>query len=505
MASRPDTRMQGYDTIVALTQNNLNAHFAFLCGVPDGISTRLELVFERDDVKLTAEMAPPTVQLVAQDVDNRSAIFLLHLREGMFEYWVGRGANEKKFKMPFKSWQIAFKVGFDSQAATDMALPDDVRKQLNNLGKGMFSIRQLFMDFQNANLAEWYMPATQTPGLEDDPDGDASDQFFLFMKKYLHQVQDAGHHILGYGVTVENPNQVQPESPSFPPTALELVTSAHQPGADKSNGLDTLCFLMMTQNRAWPNQRYPAAQTWVDAPDCFGTMAISKAQLFDQFLVPRLAKSLPLKTTLSTNDKGATLTTTHGGSFSVSGGKTTYSYKDDETHKVKGTFISPGDKYHHWYVGHSCDIELPASGDTIQITGSSYVEYDLQWTALYKSEIWNKSTIGWTATIAFTAGKDGKLKVAASAKVEKAKKTTGGDTGGDIAKFFNKESVDSQSDSVRSALTSILDWAAFATWVKNGLNGQNRFVFPGGQQFFFKNPQFNKEGDLLVELTYKVY
>ena len=39
--------------------------------------------------------------------------------------------------------------------------------------------------------------------------------------------------------------------------------------------------------------------------------------------------------------------------------------------------------------------------------------------------------------------------------------------------------------------------------IENALNHVNTFVFPGGRQFFMRNPAFNKNNDLLLELEYK--
>jgi hypothetical protein len=44
---------------------------------------------------------------------------------------------------------------------------------------------------------------------------------------------------------------------------------------------------------------------------------------------------------------------------------------------------------------------------------------------------------------------------------------------------------------------------SMAEGIKEALNGQQQFVFPGGGTFMMKDPSFNAEGDLLIGLNYK--
>jgi hypothetical protein len=48
-----------------------------------------------------------------------------------------------------------------------------------------------------------------------------------------------------------------------------------------------------------------------------------------------------------------------------------------------------------------------------------------------------------------------------------------------------------------------LDFRNVTTNLQSALQSSARFVLPGGQQFFYKNPIFNNNGDLIVEARYK--
>ena len=45
---------------------------------------------------------------------------------------------------------------------------------------------------------------------------------------------------------------------------------------------------------------------------------------------------------------------------------------------------------------------------------------------------------------------------------------------------------------------------SMAEGIQQALNGQQNFVFPGGGTFTMKDPVFNKEGNLLIGLNYKM-
>lgn len=57
---------------------------------------------------------------------------------------------------------------------------------------------------------------------------------------------------------------------------------------------------------------------------------------------------------------------------------------------------------------------------------------------------------------------------------------------------------------VNGALTKFATSAVDAQpQLEAALNGQNRFIFPGKDEFAMKDPIFNRAGDLMIGLTYR--
>lgn len=48
-----------------------------------------------------------------------------------------------------------------------------------------------------------------------------------------------------------------------------------------------------------------------------------------------------------------------------------------------------------------------------------------------------------------------------------------------------------------------MDVADVKSHIQSALNGQGRFIFPGGGTFDMKDPIFNNAGDLMIGLTYR--
>ncbi len=80
-----ETNLQGYDTVVALTQNNINANLKYLTGAKDGILPEVTLKIDAEDATLKAVMAPPTVKLNVPN-QNHTVVFIVSLRKGYFEF-----------------------------------------------------------------------------------------------------------------------------------------------------------------------------------------------------------------------------------------------------------------------------------------------------------------------------------------------------------------------------------------------------------------------------------
>jgi hypothetical protein len=297
MKTALETTMQGYDTVVAVTQNNINANFKYLFKLlrdkkreekikelkEKKIEDIEKKIKELKDIELydgsesiKANIAPPTIRLNVNG-DPSKAVFKLTLQEGILEYWMGRGPESKLVKQTIKNWVIGFKVDLNLTGSKWDDVPKNIKDKIEprtpdgEISSEIFSVRQLFMDFQNAFLTEFDKQDTFFPKEVADPekssklkDRELDDAFSNFLKHYLESCKkEQNVDILGYSITTKNPNNVKDIHPSFPPTSVTFATNLFLPdgtpkpdlssytaeGDSNVGGLDTLNFLMMTANR----------------------------------------------------------------------------------------------------------------------------------------------------------------------------------------------------------------------------------------------------------------
>jgi hypothetical protein len=159
------------------------------------------------------------------------------------------------------------------------ALPADLQARLGTLYPGaMFSVKQLFLDLSRSS-AIGCLPkiiATQfNPQILD-----------YIVSEYWKQIPPkAALFPLGYGVTLP---AADPTS-SITPTALDFVVSPYL-GTDGVSGLNTLNYLVMTNNHAMPPVA-PFSWSWVDAKkdeQSFHAVMSIRSGIFADFLRNRL-------------------------------------------------------------------------------------------------------------------------------------------------------------------------------------------------------------------------
>src|SRR4051812_22288041 len=91
--------------------------------------------------------------------NRRAALLTVRMPSGTFVYWTGVGPKAVKNTIAFADWSYAFQVSLDMRTIEQEALKasaavtQEVKDHLRNFSSDMFTVRHLFMDFQNANLA----------------------------------------------------------------------------------------------------------------------------------------------------------------------------------------------------------------------------------------------------------------------------------------------------------------------------------------------------------------
>jgi hypothetical protein len=562
MKTALETTMQGYDTIVAVTQNNINANLKFLYGERGGIQPSIKLYDENQEEGLEATIAPPTVRLNVNG-ETSKAIFKLNLKKGVLKYWKGRGPKAVLQEQAINNWVIGFKVDLNLTDSIEWEhVPQNIKDKIiprtstGEVSSEIFSVRQLFMDFQNAFLTELDKLDTFFPTEVADPtephklkDKDLDYTFFKFLENYIDSCRTNKVDILGYSVTTKNPNKVDIH-PSFPPTAVTFATNLFLPdGTPKPDlssytaesdssigGLDTLNFLMMTEHRSWPSSN-PSAPiwfgNWVTSKDEYGVVAVAKQLFVDNFLLPKLAETTTLESSYQLSNPKGTITevsydsklvTTRGKGFYTADSNELGSYNYNSGSKSTSIGIpGPGWKEEHtWTVTHTAKVQIPPGSNKIYVNGASVIRADcIHWHGIphhsLKDTWWRSGSTSWALTLTLSSVTTGALAVNVAPTEQELETSIRNNTkceeGGDwiealaeaLAHLF-RQKLDNFTDCIVSDLKSIYDdLARLVEEVEKSLNGTSIFVFPGSQEFKMKDPCFNNELDLLVKTEYEFY
>jgi hypothetical protein len=501
--------MQGYDAIVAVSQNNINANFKFLFGKDNGIRKRINLQIESEEATLVGEIRAPQVRL-RLDESPRKVLFIIDIKTGVLTYYTGRGPRAKQQTMPISNWKIALVVNLrlDDLDQRLVPIPSEVKAKLKNLAAGAFSIRQLFMDLQTADIATWD-PRESTIPDSLKTDGEALPIVQLMINKYLAQLRQNGHHILGYAVTVENPNLAYNWAPTIAPTDLNFYVNSYKPQNGNANdaGLDTLCYLLMTGNREMPSATPSWFGNWVQNTQEFGKASINKTNFFDQFLLPHLAKTTNICTKIDRyeNSWNVRIASTVGGKEykpTPDGG-----YYEDPHVKKFGNENTDNE----WSAIHSSKVSAAAGGNTIEIKGSSEMFYYTErWIGIKYHALSSMVKLGthldWSTVVTLRSVQRGELEVdVAQLKVEE-RVLDEDNFGARIDKTFVaglEEQCKTMVREVTAIVQHAVDPSTLQERITEQLRGLNTFVFPGGGDFKMTNPRFNEHRDLIVDLMWE--
>lgn len=510
-APRFQVQLNGFDTVVAITQQAINAHFKNLWRIG---AIHKDLSIELNPKrKLQGHMEAPRVRVGTGD--TKYITFILPITSGSFSFL---NAEEEPETLEIKDWKLAFKVKVDYRTVSrEEQVPQEVWDRVKNLGDGMFSMRQLFMDFQTANFAELDLSESVVPRSVID-----SGYLAMYMRRYFTQVTKEGHNILGYAVQVHNPNQVAPESPSFPPTDLTFATHRHEDGTRTPDAdYDALMYLLMTRNRPMPLNVVPRGQLFEPTAQDkqSGTMIIARSVFIDDYLIPRLARITALRSTLTkTGDRSC--------SFNVFNGDGQYEFKDgvwrhtDEQSVVSETFELLGALFPSnltWRLNHSAQVSIEAGTNRVVLSGSTSFHHQIHCWAGIRGDnnalqeiVWQQATSTWSMVLTLTSvsstpgnNDGGALNVETTFDL-KHTYDEGGNILGQLELKLNP-GFKEQGKRLHETIKHLMEGRQLGEVVKRDLQNTNRFVFPGGHTYSFKDPVFTSNRDLLVGTTLNFY
>lgn len=468
-----DNKLNGLHMVVAVTQDSVNYQFSLL-HEQDIIRKKLDIVLTDDIIALHADLGSATVIFGLKD-DPRSVLFILTIPKGIFTYWKGFGPDAKKTIVDFANWSYAFHVSLDMQElskeklAAGKAVPKVVKDHLDTFGNANFTIQQLFMDFQNANLADWDVDHSSMVF----PDGAKIDdsqlaQFQKLLGNHFKSLKDTDNpFILGYTINARATGA---------PSALDPTSSTFSTVKDPSRpGNSTLNFLLMTGNQALPANPGLFEHNWVIPADVDGVMVIAHTLFWEGWILPSLGAGNtitaggPGSWTIKFNDPGVPAPKTANDG-------TPYTEKQSEDRETQVALTSEPGK-----------LRLALSGTLVRGDEFDWKKYgSWAWYYMYGRAQWNaKTTLSPGANGQLALSKDSPASINADAWVKS----------GGISTLIELNEDQFKAHVAELAKTTIERMQIKAL--------DQRLVLPAGGVFFFKNIRVDDAGDVQFDVSFK--
>ncbi|KAL4746998.1 hypothetical protein BDW72DRAFT_197155 [Aspergillus terricola var. indicus] len=483
----------GFSEITAISQRAINAALSRL------METRPDLAHvkakSRTDDTLDG-LIKPAVSIKVAGSDRSHLEYQCPFSEGKLFL----SFNDRQFDMA--GWVIAFEVGFDHMVIEEGSEEDkQVRHAIDQPGD--FSISALYLTFNE----KWYVSG-------DSP------------------MADRLNRTVAYGLHTEKPETMNNSAVSFPPTSLQLQTYEYLgPGqAEPVEGIEEgannmVLYLQMIDHQRFPTEAVLNYSGNYLSAGMDGTMCIERAILWDKYLLrqapPQLLHMLNVPTyafvesTDLSNPLSPRWNIEFGGSSHPqdasffewkSDGRRKWSWKPDASEQK-------ADKSQNWSSGDgeskSGRVEITCSTENTMTTASGSNKINMSgrtdmnikvegnmnvlFSALsrnYTMHIWIEW--GTTATLddptqAFRIGYD---------KIE-AHASYGWKATDDPKQILE--------DFVRKWLNKIkeIDLGEQERRLQKDLKGAARLALPGAGTFSYKNPVFNDNSDLLIEIAYE--
>lgn len=430
--------------------------------------------------------------------------------------WTFINKKQKKTAPWIFQWYVRMQANVPVRLGYSQ-LPEDIRQQIDknyrSSATSFFTLQQLVLDLNSG---------IRVPGNRPDIGFDKNDPIYDIIERYLNnywiQLINSGGVVLTSSV---QPDNIPPSS--IIPTGYAAVVG-HYRGAGKS-GLDTLQYLVKSEQRPLQYPITASPWDWVDNTSLQGIMS-ARRDLFMSYLNKALSPSLDTickKISVDIDNDRIILNPNKTAQTYVYPEKepTTliFSYESyAKEHKWKFTWINllfP--KYISLQSRLKVDSKVVVKDDVVNCstTVSLYVEYDIDGfvsqTKGYPLAQRNDTVFKLTE-VGIQGSEAGRLLVQAKTTITDLTQTKSSKQpyyNGDldpslVAKFMTRGDANTfarEVDLLRKEVKELMN--GYDAIVLSAINNSFGWVFPGSQNFFFKNPKFSKHGDLTVEVRYQ--
>ncbi|WP_048050997.1 hypothetical protein [Methanosarcina soligelidi] len=500
----------GYDMVTALTQNTINLQFSLLWMKLPSKYRKLELKSTEKDPDLgeinfsfDGDMDAPMVILGTSSDPHFNVKLSINIPTGTLTYGVKNNSHK------ISNWKFVFDINVNfleiehERIQNHMAIPDAVKDMLHEFDSDDFTIRHLFMNFEDAEIADFDPTHSELP-LPEGMSNLALNLFKLSLIDYFSKLANTDHpYILGYSIEQKAPTPDPSSTPTFIPTSGTYWIFKERD--ESQEYLSTLNLLLTADGRPLPYPTEPNFNNnWLISNDCNGRFVLAKNLFFENHLLPKLKKALNTYVTGVVSKSG------FESEYNLAQGIEWSLFESPENSNSDWTYIY--EKTFNWSIGFSLKVEHSLKNNfwftvypeklenkaAIKVNGGFCIDYQMKGTnpnMFQRDDIsWSISTVEWNATINVECGTHGVIKLEMSPEFN-AQKFEGSIQYG--VPLINAL-ITQITDSVKNALESEI------RCLNNSLEAVgSRFVLPAGYMYAFKNPQFDSFQNLLFDMTIK--
>jgi hypothetical protein len=450
-------------------------------------------------------------------------VFVLHFLSGTAYLWDGVGPEAQLEVFDMSGWKYGISITMDLKTvekealAESKAVPDLVKNQLYDFMDHMFAVSSLFADFESTDLLRYDPTHTDTGNVAGDI---GREQFVLFMQAYLKDLQEKGNpYILGYAISTTPLTEPPPHLQV--PDSLKPVGTTFTMFRDSANqDMSTLNFILATKGGHGSISGTPGTfdTNWIDAAEqCDAKMIYSHAVLVEEFFLRPIFENMSAHTydyirghinVGPGNDYDDAKKP-----FTDSDGSSGFAYTISDVNSGDNQYVN---KYTVAIVNDAANSRLDFNFKG-HINLYRNVSRDM---GFCTAHAFAHGSVDWSGTISLIASVSDNAPVLSITNSFKIDHSSSGSDKNDCAKAFGVI-----GDIVKGVLDVITFFSAedfiddlFDRVFNLNIPGignigevfgnlpnvcKTTIVLPAGQVFYFKNPSADKEGNFMVELTYK--
>lgn len=512
------TQLNGYNTVLAISQDTINNQF-YLLFAEGVISSNLNIAYVSSNpaLILDATVNAPTVNLVLSPPSPQQVSFDINFNSGTFTYMDYVKDPNNPQTSDVSGWVITLlvnlgKMTIDSANPTGLAVSPSAQAALSSyVGDEVFTVQALFLDFDNVNLAQ----VTIDAGGQMPPTDPRYPWLLTAVQQLVANMKASGNpYILGFHAASNNPAQTNPQLPALAATRVQFLSNQYSypagapTGDTDDDGLSALCYLAMTGSNPfpYPDDKVPTF-VWNPIPSAQvqGRMFIDNGTFNQGYIhdlvLPVIQRALDIDAYWSQS----------GNSWTID-----YKYSDSGHGPKVGTDSGLLDIYGKATIETSCVVALDLTqsiDNRLVYTGSGffYQRLDLyeQPLDIWTHDCWTSTKLPFTFALTISAGADGTLAVT----FVPVKGTPAPDSWRNalvkitdaVAGLFD-ESVQSQLDALDSTWEGFQasQFSNFTTAATQGFQGlSEQLIMPAPQQFYYSNIALNAENDVVLDVGFK--